>query len=40
MMRDDPARIRLVDSSGPVEQTRESMLSLVLPLIKQVNREE
>ena len=34
MMRADPARIRLVDSSGPVEQTSESVLSLVLPLLK------
>ncbi len=31
----DPSRIRLVDSSGPVEQMRESVLSLVLPLIEQ-----
>jgi dTMP kinase len=34
MMQADPARIRLVDSSGPVEQTRESVLSLVLPLLQ------
>lgn len=35
----DPSRIHLVDSSGPVERTREIVLSLVLPLIKTVNRE-
>lgn len=34
MMKADPARIRLVDSSGPVNETRESVLSLVLPLLK------
>ncbi len=34
MMREEPTRIRLVDSSGPVEQTRESVLSLMLPLLK------
>jgi len=35
-----PSRIHLVDSSGPVEQTRESVLSLVLPLVKTVSRDE
>lgn len=39
MREKEPSRIHLVDSSGPVEQTRESVLSLVLPLIKTVNRE-
>ena len=33
MMRAEPARIHLVDSSGPVDETRDNMLSLVLPLI-------
>ena len=35
MMQADPARIHLVDSSGPVDETRDSMLSLVLPLINR-----
>jgi dTMP kinase len=34
MMEVDSSRIRLVDSSGPVEQTRDRALSLVLPLLK------
>jgi dTMP kinase len=40
-MRDsEPWRIRLVDSSGPVEQTAQKVLSLVLPLIKTVPVDE
>lgn len=34
MMEADSSRIHLVDSSGPVEQTRNRALSLVLPLLK------
>jgi dTMP kinase len=40
MRERDSSRIHLVDSSGPVKQTRERVLSLVLPLIKTVNRDE
>ncbi|HJQ70355.1 MAG TPA: dTMP kinase [Blastocatellia bacterium] len=34
LLEREPSRIRLVDSSGPVEHTREGVLSLVLPLLK------